>query len=70
MMPRLERTDTPLARVHLAAYLRALSVYGAIDGAFAPIGVQQFPAQDREPDTFASLAEDPPLAGGLAARNA
>ncbi|MES1203727.1 MAG: bifunctional tRNA (5-methylaminomethyl-2-thiouridine)(34)-methyltransferase MnmD/FAD-dependent 5-carboxymethylaminomethyl-2-thiouridine(34) oxidoreductase MnmC [Pseudomonadota bacterium] len=62
MMPRLERTDTPLARLHMAAYLFAQREYAALgQGAFAPIGVEQFPSQDRDPETFAALAADPPL---------
>lgn len=61
MMPRLERTDTPLARLHMAAYLFAVREYAALDGAFAPIGVEQLPSQDRDPETFAAIAADPPL---------
>ena len=60
-MPRLERTDTPLARLHLAAYLHALSLYEAIPGAFTATGVEQYHALDRDPETFAALAADPPL---------
>jgi tRNA 5-methylaminomethyl-2-thiouridine biosynthesis bifunctional protein len=52
MMPRLERTDTPLARLHMAAYLFAQREYAALgQAAFAPIGVEQFPSQDRDPET-------------------
>jgi tRNA 5-methylaminomethyl-2-thiouridine biosynthesis bifunctional protein len=62
MMPRLERTDTPLSRLHMAAYLFAQREYSALGrGAFAPIGVGQLPSQDRDPETFAAIAADPPL---------
>jgi tRNA 5-methylaminomethyl-2-thiouridine biosynthesis bifunctional protein len=60
VMPRLERTDTPLARLYLAAYLYALPFYAAL-GAFSTIGVEQRPGQDREAETFAAIAADPPL---------
>ena len=60
VMPRLERTDTPLARLYLAAYLYALSFYDAL-GAFSAIGVEQRPGQDREAETFAAIAADSPL---------
>ncbi len=62
MMPRLERTDTPLSRLHMAAYLFAQREYASLGvAAFAPIGVEQLPSQDRDPETFAAIAADPPL---------
>lgn len=60
VMPRLERTDTPLARLYLAAYLYALPFYEVL-GAFSAIGVEQRPGHDREAETFAAIAADPPL---------
>jgi tRNA 5-methylaminomethyl-2-thiouridine biosynthesis bifunctional protein len=60
--PRLERTDTALGRLYLAAYLDALRLYAALGAeAFAAIGVEQRPSTAREADTFAQLAADPPL---------
>ncbi len=62
MMPRLERTDTPLARLHLAAYLYARREFAALgEAAFKPVGVEQRASQDRDPETFAAIAADPPL---------
>jgi tRNA 5-methylaminomethyl-2-thiouridine biosynthesis bifunctional protein len=60
VMPRLERTDTPLARLYLAAYLYALPFYEAL-GAFKAVGVVQRAGHAREADSFAAIAADPPL---------
>jgi tRNA 5-methylaminomethyl-2-thiouridine biosynthesis bifunctional protein len=60
VMPRLERTDTPLSRLYLAAYLYALPFYERL-GAFAQTGVAQRPGHEREAESFAAIAADPPL---------
>ena len=60
LSPRLDRTDTGVARLFLAAHLEALAYYRAI-GAFDRIGVVQRPRDAAEAAALADLVADPPL---------
>jgi tRNA 5-methylaminomethyl-2-thiouridine biosynthesis bifunctional protein len=60
VMPRLERTDTPLSRLYLGAYLFALPFYESL-GVLAQTGVAQRAGHEREEESFAAIAADPPL---------
>jgi tRNA 5-methylaminomethyl-2-thiouridine biosynthesis bifunctional protein len=55
--PRLDRSDTPVARLHLAAYLDALRTY-ASKGLLRDLGVIEFMEADA---ARADLLADPPL---------
>jgi tRNA 5-methylaminomethyl-2-thiouridine biosynthesis bifunctional protein len=64
LMPRLDRTDTPLARFFRAAYLFALDVYRQ-DGVFGPVGVRE-PARDADDvERLNDFRADPPLPSDL-----
>ncbi len=58
--PRLDRTDTGVARLHLAAYLDALRVYAAL-GVIDAVGVVEMPDGEDEAVALADLLADPPL---------
>lgn len=57
VMPRLDRGDTPVARLHLSAYLEALRLYGAL-GVLQDVGIVEQMAPDAARD---DLLADPPL---------
>lgn len=57
VMPRLDRGDSPLNEVFLAAYLAAIDAYEAL-GVFDACGVEQLPDAR---DALADLLADPPL---------
>ncbi len=62
IMPRLDRGDTREARFFRAAYLCATSLYASLgDEIFAPIQVQELPADDRDRMRLDDLAHNPPL---------
>ncbi|MFM1975915.1 MAG: hypothetical protein RL145_761 [Pseudomonadota bacterium] len=62
IMPRLDRGDTREARFFRAAYLSATRLYASLGGeAFAPIGVQELPGDDRDRMRLDDLAINPPL---------
>ena len=58
--PRLDRTDTGVARLHRAAYLAALDCYRALD-VFAACGVLERARDDAERTAQMDLLADPPL---------
>lgn len=58
--PRLDRTDTPVARLYRAAYLEALACYRAL-GVFDACGVVERPRDAGEAAALADLLADPPL---------
>ncbi|MDX2234133.1 MAG: tRNA (5-methylaminomethyl-2-thiouridine)(34)-methyltransferase MnmD [Hyphomonadaceae bacterium] len=58
--PRLDRGDTGAARLHRAAYLAALDLYGAL-GVLDPVGVWRRGRDDAERAALQDLAADPPL---------
>lgn len=60
VMPRLDRTDAPLARLHRAAYLEAVALYDARD-LFASRGVAEIATDAEEEAALADLLADPPL---------
>lgn len=60
VMPRLDRADTGVARLHLAAYLDALRFYGAL-GLFDAVGVVEVPGGGDDAVALADLLADPPL---------
>jgi len=60
VMPRLDRADTGVARLHLAAYLEAIRLYGAL-GVLDAVGVFEAPSDDGEATSLADLLADPPL---------
>lgn len=65
VMPRLDRGDTPEARLFLTGYLAALQTYPALGGeAFTPIGVIEYAKAGREA-ALADLLADPPLPDSL-----
>jgi tRNA 5-methylaminomethyl-2-thiouridine biosynthesis bifunctional protein len=58
VMPRLDRGDTAVSRLHRAAYLAALDVYRPMGEAiFRPCAVHQ----KRDAATLADFASDPPM---------
>ena len=58
--PRLDRTDTGVARLHRAAYLDALQTYRAL-GVFNACGVLTRPRDDADRAAQTDLIADPPL---------
>lgn len=60
VMPRLDRTDTPLARLHRAACLEAVALYEAHD-LFVSRGIVEVPTNADEAAALAELLADPPL---------
>lgn len=65
VMPRLDRGDTPEARLFLTGYLAALQTYRVLGApAFAPIGVIERAKPGREA-ALADLLADPPLPDAL-----
>ncbi len=60
VMPRLDATDTPEARLLIDAYLSALAFYKDIPGA-TPINVHHRPKDEAESVRFSKLLSDPPL---------
>ncbi|MBT9447246.1 MAG: bifunctional tRNA (5-methylaminomethyl-2-thiouridine)(34)-methyltransferase MnmD/FAD-dependent 5-carboxymethylaminomethyl-2-thiouridine(34) oxidoreductase MnmC [Hyphomonadaceae bacterium] len=60
MMPRLDRADTGVSRLHLAAYLEALRTYAA-RGVLDAVGVVEMPDGDDDAMALADLLADPPL---------
>ncbi len=60
LAPRLDRTDTGVARLFRAAHLEAVACYRAL-GAFDCIGVLECPRDGEDAAALADLIADPPL---------
>lgn len=60
VMPRLDASDTPIARLLVEAYVRALSAYRDLPGT-TETNVVHRPRDEKEAERFAKVLEDPPL---------
>ena len=60
VMPRLDAGDTPVARLMVEAYVRALAAYRDLPGS-SEVDVVHRPSGEKEIERFAKMLEDPPL---------
>ncbi len=61
VMPRLDASDGPVARLARIAYLHALASWGRFSDAAFPVPVHHLPGGDKDRARYADLLDNPPL---------